>query len=1146
MPRLSLSLLGPFQVYLDDARLTNFGTDKVRALLAYLAMETGVPHRRETLADLLWPDQPQKAARGNLRQALTRLSRAIGNRDASPPFLLTTPKTVAFNPESDYWLDVAAFTNQIVATRQHHHHRAGVCRHCMEELEAAAALYRGDFLEGLSVNGGLPFEEWRLYAQERLHNQVMDVLRLLGAYHERREAYPDSIRHYRRQLVLEPWREETHRGLMRLLAISDQRSAALSQYETCRRILAQELATIPEDATTALYQQILAGGEAIGALRPPDYSHNLPTQLTPFVGRQTELAQVVHHLSNPDCRLLTVVGPGGVGKTRLALQAADEQRYDFPDGVWFVPLAPVRSPDLLAASIAQRLGVILEKGQDPKARLLAYLQLRETLLVLDNFEHLVKAADLLLDLLGAAPDVHLLVTSRERLNYQAEFLLTLDGLPYPPSPTPQGEAGEAEVYPAVQLFAERAGRVRAGFSPSADTLPHIVRVCQLVEGLPLAIELAAAWAQDLNPAEIAQQIQENLDFLAVSLRDVPERQRSLRATFEHSWNLLSERERDVYGQISVFRGAFTLEAAGSVVSEQLSVISNESSQSTDHWSLVAGHLNALCSKSLLRQNASGSYDLHPLLGQFALEKLSAQLDEAGETHTRHAHYYLTFIQEREAALRGECSVDALGEIQGEIGNVRGAWEWAVSQSEIDLLHQSAPTLANFYNRSGLFKEGETVFRHATEQIFGQESMNHEDIRGRIPPHLSTSHPASKHLHARLHLEQARFLFGLGEYTHLSEQAQEAITLAAACQDRTIEGLGNLLQGYVHHNQGEWQQARLCYERALSLAGEGLKNSPPSAGDRQRLSLHEVEANSLNGLAMVSKRQGEYDQAERYLEGSLRAARQADDLVGQSKALNGLGTVVSERGDFSQALTCYQEALREARACGDRSLEGSLLNNLGNMHLRLGVYDEASAHYKRALEIQREIGAHQKEISACFNLGLIHHFQGDHETARSRMQQALQIAGEVGDRRAQSFVWMGLGHSILGLGILDAAREAYQESITLRGELGQEHLTPEPLEGLARIALAQGEAADALEYAEEILEITGDCQNLDGLIDPTRVCLTCFRVLQTIGDQRAPEILRRAHQQLQARAEKISDEGLRRSFLENIASHRELVRLYNEG
>ncbi len=714
MPRLTLSFLGPFQVCLDDARLTRFGTDKVRALLAYLAVEAGVPHRRESLADLLWPDQPGATARQNLRQALTRLGRAISNREASPPFLLITPKTVAFNPECNYWFDVAAFTSQITAVRQHHHRRVGVCHHCIEQLEAAVALYRGDFLAGLSVDAGLTFEEWRLYQQERFHTQIMDALYLLGAYYERRAAYPDAIRHARKQLALEPWREKSHLQLMRALAFSDQRSAALAQYETCRRILAEEFGATPEDATTALYQQIRAGGGAIESLRPPPVSHNLPTQLTPFVGRQTELSQIAHYLDNPDCRLLTLLGPGGVGKTRLALQAAADQRYAFPDGVWFVPLASIHSPGLLVSSIAQGLGVEIEKGQDPKAQLLNYLRPREILLVLDNFEHLVEAADLLLDILQAAPGIHFLVTSRQRLNYRAEFLLVLEGLPYPVEGEEIKDTHAShfthQSYPAIQLFIERAGRVRAGFAPAADTLPAVIRVCQLVEGLPLGIELAAAWVQDIPPAEIAQQIRKNLDFLAGSLRDVPKRQRSLRAAFEYSWNLLFEREKVVYQRLSIFQESFTLEAAVSVIGDQGLGI-------RDHASRLTHYLTALISKSLLRQDAAGRYDLHSLLQQFALEKLTALPAETGETRSRHAHYYLDFLRERESALMGEGAQDALGEIQAEIGNLRAAWEWAVDQRQIEMLNQSAAILAYFYNRAGLFQEGEMVFRCAAERLF---------------------------------------------------------------------------------------------------------------------------------------------------------------------------------------------------------------------------------------------------------------------------------------------------------------------------------------------------------------------------------------------------------------------------------------------
>ncbi len=380
---------------------------------------------------------------------------------------------------------------------------------------------------------------------------------------------------------------------------------------------------------------------------------------------------------------------------------------------------------------------------------------------------------------------------------------------------------------------------------------------------------------------------------------------------------------------------------------------------------------------------------------------------------------------------------------------------------------------------------------------------------------------------------------------MPEHTQAAITLAAACQDCAIQAQANLFQGYVHLNQGEQLLAKEYFERALSLAQEGLKSTPPSSRNHQHTSLREAEANSLNGLAMVYKRQGHYDEAERYLEDSLRTARDADDLAGQSRVLNGLGTVVSKRGDFSKALAYYQESLSCTRACGDQRIEGALLNNLGNIFLRLGIYDEASANYKKSLEIQREICARQKEISPWFNLGLIHHYQGDQEAARSCIQQAMQIAQEVGDRRAQGFSWMGMGHALLGLGILDEAREAYQESITLRRELAQAHLTAEPLAGLARIALAQGKTAQTMEYVDEILGIIGDCKNLDGLIDPFQVCLICFRVLQASEDRRAPEILRHAQQQLQARAAKINDKGLRCSYLENVASHRALMKLHNE-
>jgi predicted ATPase/DNA-binding SARP family transcriptional activator len=1113
MPRLSLSLLGPFQVCLDDVLLTNFRTDKMRALLAYLAVEAGIPHRREALAELLWPDQPGAVARGNLRQALTRLGRAIGNRDASPPFLLITPKTVAFNPQSDYWLDVDTFYDQIAATQQHHHRRIGICRHCMEQLEAATVLYRGDFLTGLSIDGGMSFEEWRLYTQEQLHNQVMDALRLLGDYYERREAYPDAIRHTRQQLALEPWQEEAHRQLMRTLALSGQRRAALNQYETCRRILAQELGTTPEDATTTLYQQIHAGGDAIESLRPALVSHNLPNQLTPFVGRQTELAQVVHNLANPDCHLLTILGPGGVGKTRLALQAAAEQRYAFPDGVWFVPLASVRSPDLLAPSIAFGLGIDTEKGQDPKTQLVDHLRPLEVLLVLDDFEHLTAGADLLLDILRGAPGVRFLVTSRQLLNFQAEFLLTLDGLPYPlesgawGAESQEREARSLEIladYEALQLFMERANRVRSGFSASADTLPHVVRICQLVEGLPLGVELAAAMVQNHSLAKIADQIQENLDFLATSLHDIPQRQQSLRATFEHSWNLLSERERVVYRRCSVFQDTFTLEAA-------VSIISNQSSGSTDH-------INALVSKSLLRQNAPGRYDLHPLLGQFAAEKLAINPQDAFDTHARHGRYYLDFLRE---GVKGES--EHMEVVYAEIGNLRAAWEWAVDQAEIGELEATVGSLAEFHVRTGSFTEAKLAFEHAADHLLALPGETLDKLR----------------VSGRLRARQADFMLRRGQYAGMVPIAQETIELAKKSQDVLGQATGVFFWGAALWGDGEYEGAKDQLGGALSLSQSVQVDA---ALDLLR-EAQDLEGRCLNMLAGVCWRQGDMAGAKSYLERMLSLFIGTGNRARQTAALGNLGVIATDQGDFSQAISYYQRALRIEQQIGRRN--GAAYTNLGELYLKVGAYEKAESYLQQSLEINREIGARQNEANVLGFRGLLAHYRADNKSALKHSQEALAIAEEVGDRSRQALIWMALGHTLLGLGSLDGAREAYQESISLRHELSQAHLVSEPQAALANISLIQGETTIALQYVEEILGEAEDCQKMDGLIDPAQVCLTCFQVLKDIEDPRAPEILQRAHQQLQERTGKISDDGLRHSFLENVASHRALVRLYKE-
>ena len=363
------------------------------------------------------------------------------------------------------------------------------------------ALYGGEFLAGFSLDSAL-FEEWMVVQREEIHRQAVDALHGLAAYHELRGEYEQAIDYARRQVELEPWQEAAHRQWMRGLALSGKRGEALAQYEACRRALMEELGVEPEEETRALYDSIREGtlsagaegrARSVSAEVEPRQRSNLPAPLTPFVGRKEYLAEIGARLGDPGCRLLTLVGPGGGGKTRLALEAAGEllsveQRDGFSDGVFFVPLAPLRSAEDIVSAVAQSLGFSFYEGREPRWQLLDYLRAKEMLLVLDNWEHLLDGVGIVTEVLRTAPRVKILATSRARLNVQGEHRLQVSGMRYP-----HGERAEdALEYSAVQLFVQSARRARPAFKLEAGDLMYMGRICRLVQGMPLGILLAEA------------------------------------------------------------------------------------------------------------------------------------------------------------------------------------------------------------------------------------------------------------------------------------------------------------------------------------------------------------------------------------------------------------------------------------------------------------------------------------------------------------------------------------------------------------------------------------------------------------------------------------------------------------------------------
>jgi predicted ATPase/DNA-binding SARP family transcriptional activator len=942
MARLRLSLLGALQLTLDGQPVSGFAYNKARALLAYLAVEADRPHHRDTLVGLLWPELPATAARTNLRQALANLREAIGDAGATPPFLLITRDSIQFNPDSDYELDLDAFVALLAACENHTHRHLERCRSCAARMEQAITLYRGDFLAGFSVGDSAPFEEWQLRQRERLHRQALDTLAHLADYYEQRGDSEAARHHAQRQVELEPWREEAHRQLMRLLARGHQRTAALAQYETCRRILARDLGVEPEAETTALYERIRDTTNAELSTRRDASQHmqNFPAQTTRLIGRETELSELGALLENPACRLITIVGPGGIGKTRLALAAAAEQADVFRHGAAFVPLAAISLAELLVPTILSALSVGLQGQEEPRDQLLDYLRGKELLLVLDNVEQLLAPhqdehagfADLLVAILVHAPGITLLVTSRERLGLAGEWLFDISGLSYP-----LGESVEAiESYTAVQLFVQRATQVRRQFALVEGEAPAVARICRKVEGLPLAIELAAAALRTRTCEAIADAIERNLSTLTTGLRAVPERQRSMAATFEHSWYLLSDAEQQVFAQLSAFRGGFDEDAAAQVA------------QATPEL------LAALLDKSLLRWDGAARYDMHELVRQYAREKLE-QVGEADRTYARHATYYLALAEMAAAALHGSQQATWLERLEQEPDNLNAALDWFGEREYAEQSWRLAAALYPFWEMRGYQAEAHTRF---TKLLTRAEADGTAGARTAAWANLLTS--AGLLAVDRGEIAKARSLF----VESLAIYRERGDTHGSA------EAVFGLAQ--VDVLKGDYPQAASRFEESLALFR--------AAGDRRGCAL------ALKGIGRMARDQGDFQRADRCFAEGLALLEQVGDRRGRTTLLIAIAEAARLQADYARAAALYDKCLAEFRALGDTFLIALVLLNAGYVHLNQGDPARADGYFLESLTLWRELGLPPWAIVGCL-VGL-----GGVAAARQQPERAAHLFG----------------------------------------------------------------------------------------------------------------------------------------------------------
>jgi len=1040
--------MGPLEITLDGEPVTQFRSSKVRALLAYLVVEGDRTHRRELLATLLWPDWPDREARRNLRHVLSNLRTAVGDRRAirdrppsgdhgtQPPFLLITRDTIQLNPSSDVWADVTAFRSLLDL--------AASSGPDMEQLEETVALYRGPFLEGFSLKGCPSFDDWSLLTREKLHRQILTALHQLAEQHERQGELEKACEAARRLVDLDPWQEEARRRLMRLLALSGQRSAALAQYEACRRTLRDELGVEPAEETKALDERIRDGAHLPAPPRGPP--HNLPMSLIPFVGRGRLLADITDRLQHPTCRLLSLVGPGGCGKTRLALETAGRRLTEFRHGAFFVSLAPLQSADGIVPTVAQALDIPLAIGPEanPQQQLLDYLQEKELLLIMDNFEHLLEGVGLVSQILRRAPHVKAIATSRTRLNARGEHLTPVPGMDVPP-PDVQEELSQ---YSAVQLFLQSARRARADFVPTAEELAQVARICQLVEGMPLAILIAASWISLLIPAEIAAQIStRSLDFLETEWRDVPARQRSMRAVFDHSWSLLTEREREVFAALSVFRGGFVHEAAQQVASASLR------------------ELMSLADRSLLQRTASGRYEVHELVRQYAEERLAESLSAEEEARDRHCAYFAAALQEWELDLRGTRQREALDEMQADIENARAAWDWAVSRCDVACIDEAMEGLCRFYERRGRLQEGKRAARLAIEKLqAAQDGLGVDGLR----------------LLARAHGWQGLFNRTLGRIALARQLLQHGLTLLGSPLLGELEPALSSSKGPVLSSSKDVRWARAFLLEQLGHTVYQSDREEATQRWEQSLALyravgdHWATANVLTAFGHLCLDVGQQGRGRRMYEESLALRRSLDDQTGIADTLGGLAYAAAREGRLEEAEDLAREAVAIHREVGDRMGEVDARPTLSAALVYRGKFADAHRFSKETVALREKLGMRVALAKARGALSFVKVNLGRYQEARALSLDSLAIMQEAGERHAIGMRLLGLGEIALAEQAYGEARRLAQEGAALLREIGQRNELSLALvtlghaeRGLGRYARAQQCLCQALREIADI-------------------------------------------------------------------------------
>jgi len=756
------------------------------------------------------------------------------------------------------------------------------------------------------------------------------------------------------------------------------------------------------------------------------HSHNLPPQSTDFIGRGLELAAIDELLSSPSCRLLTLLGPGGIGKTRIALQVAAEHIEEYPDGVFFVALAPLTSPDNLVQTIAGALGTGFYSKEDLQVQLINFLRDKKMLLVMDNFEHLIPGAELLADILTAAAGIRFLVTSRQRLNLRDEWLYEIEGMEYSTGVEEDGTSHDS----AIRLFERNTHRLVPEFELNGENIPLVTEICRLVGGMPLAIELAASWMRLLSLSEIITEMREGLDFLETTLVDVPGRHRSLGHVFEYSWKLLSKQEKAVLAGLSCFRGGFDRKGAKAVAGADLQLI------------------GSLVDKSLLHRISTDRFGVHEVTRQYAEAKLREDREQYSCVRELHCLYYIDCLEEKEVLLKTYERKQAIDEMYVDIENIRSAWDWAVEHRRYTDIARSTRSLIVLHNSLGWFRSGEQLFTHTIDSL------------GEVPE-------SADQAIADLLLNRGWLRVLIGRRKEAVEDFEQCLILFRRIGDKSGEAAALCRLSTTELFAG-------CFDKATELAVESIE-CVESTGDLF------IKAMALNDYGNVERRMGNYTHAAEIYAEALAVLEEEGDTYGEIICLGNLGIVNYRLGNLEIAKKITEESVALAEKFGEKRMIALRHSDLANVLRAMGEMEQARKILLLCIEQNRELGLRSATGINIGNLAFLERTDGNFDKAAELYSEMNGIAAELG--RPMMLIESLCGQADIAMlrGDVDKAFEYYYMAL--------EHATGMPvvrsilhiLIGLAEVFMNTGKLDISLDLLAFSMENSGNSESIQRTI-----------------------------------------------------------------